>query len=288
MKRRTFIASTALTLAGGLSLPALSFRIFDNAHREICENVFATAADLNLKRRPIGEVVIEIGKLFKGAAYQAHTLEENEEEQLVVNLEVFDCVTFVDNSLALARCVRKWETTFEAYLKELQTIRYRDGIIDGYPSRLHYFSDWIYDNVQKGIVRNVSSEIGNTDTIRKEINFMSVHRDRYSRLTNDDYYHRIKNQEEIINRREYSFIPKGNFHMYEPNLKQGDILAFCTNIRGLDIQHTALAVKVGESFHALHAPMAGGVIEITDRDLMMYMTMHNRITGLMVARPVEV
>ena len=288
MKRRTFIASTALTLAGGLSLPALSFRMVHNVHREICENVFATAAELNLARRPIGEVVIEVGKLFKGSAYQAHTLEEYEEEQLIVNLEVFDCVTLVENTLALARCIKKRETTFEAYKKELQTIRYRDGIIDGYPSRLHYFSDWIYDNVRKGVVRDVSEEIGNVDPIQKEINFISAHRDRYNRLAGDDYFQRIKAQEQIFSQRGQSFIPKGNFHMYESNMKQGDILAFCTNIRGLDIQHTALAVKVGEKIHALHAPMAGGVVEITSRDLMMYMTMHKRITGLMVARPVEV
>ncbi len=72
------------------------------------------------------------------------SLEKDGDEQLVINLTGLDCTTFLENSLALARCIKKGTTSFEDYLEELQFIRYRDGVIDGYTSRLHYFSDWIY------------------------------------------------------------------------------------------------------------------------------------------------
>ncbi len=288
MKRRTFVINTTALIAGGYFLPPHPLNAFVDTHREICEQTFSIAADKNLARLPIGEVVSEIGKMFKGAPYEAHTLEEPEEERLVINLKVFDCVTLVENSLALARCIKKGTTAFDDYTRELQMIRYRNGEIDGYPSRLHYFSDWIYDNIQKGIVEDANQDIGGAEPFRKTINFMSTNRDSYWQLANDEYYQAIQRQEEIINKREYTFIPKGNVHMYEENLKEGDILAFTTNIRGLDIQHTALATKRNGNIHVLHAPMAGRSVEVTDKNLMMYLTMNERMTGIMVARPKEV
>ncbi len=288
MNRRSFITSTAAAITGGIILPGVSLRALIDIHREICERTFFIAADRNLAVHPIGEVIIEIGKLFHGAPYEARTLEKPDEERLVINLEVFDCVTLVENSLALARCIKKSTNSFDAYAQELRKIRYRNGEIDGYPSRLHYFSDWIYDNVQKGIVGDVTQEIGGAEPFGKTINYMSTNRDRYRHLANDGYFRAIQQQEEIINGRVYSFIPKGNFHMYEDNVKDGDILAFTTNIRGLDIQHTALAIAVDGRIHALHAPDVGRSVEITETNLMKYMTLNKRMTGLMVARPLEV
>jgi len=288
MRRRSFILKTSTLIAGGMMIPGISVRAFIDEHREICKQTFEIAADKNLIRLPIGEVVTEVGKLFKGAPYEAHTLEKPDEEKLVVNLKVFDCVTLVENSLALARCIKKGTTSFDAYTQELQTLRYRGGELDGYPSRLHYFSDWIYDNVQMGIVADVSEEIGGAEPFRKTINFMSENRDSYRHLSNDDYFEAIKRQEEIINGREFYFIPKGNFHMYERNMREGDILGFTTNISGLDIQHTALATMVNGHFHALHAPYVDRTVEITGANLMNYMTMNKRMTGLVVARPLDV
>jgi len=288
MKRRNFIVNSTAIVAAGYFFPKSAVYALIDAHREICKQTFNVAAEKGLERLPIRNVVAEIGKMFIDAPYEAHTLEEPEEEELVINLKVFDCVTLVENSLALARCIKKGTTTFDDYAQELQTIRYRGGQIDEYPSRLHYFSDWIFDNIQKGIVRDVNEEIGGAEPFRKTINFMSENRGSYRQLSNDEYYKAIQHQEEIINEREYTFIPKGNLHMYEENIREGDILAFTTNIRGLDIQHTALAIRKDENVHVLHAPMAGRSVEITEKNLMMYLAMNKRMTGIMVTRPKEV
>src|SRR3972149_4984568 len=127
-------------------------QIFSDNDVEICNSKFQLAVDKNLASKSINKIIVEIGKSFFGTDYIAHTLETEGEEQLVINLTVLDCTTFLENALVFARCIKKGKTSFEDYQKELILIRYRNGIIDQYPSRLHYFTDWIFDNEKKGIV----------------------------------------------------------------------------------------------------------------------------------------
>ena len=81
-----------------------------------------------------------------------------EAERLVVNLREFDCFTFVENVVALAWLLKSREKSFEGFRRLLRKIRYRNGRLQGYSSRLHYFSDWIHDNQKKGIVRDVTAD----------------------------------------------------------------------------------------------------------------------------------
>ena len=124
-------------------------QVFSPKDVEICQSKFQLAVDKNLAEKPIGDVIVEIGRSFIGTDYLSHGLEKDGDEQLVINLTGLDCTTFLENSLVLAQCIKKGETSFEDYMNELQLIRYRDGVIDQYPSRLHYFSDWIFDNINK-------------------------------------------------------------------------------------------------------------------------------------------
>ena len=52
------------------------------------------------------------------------------------------------------------KTTFEDYEKEILNLRYRDGKLTDYTSRLHYFSDWIFDINKRGIGKDITKEIG--------------------------------------------------------------------------------------------------------------------------------
>ena len=88
-----------------------------------------------------------------GVPYVAGTLDEGKEEKLIVHLDKVDCTTFVETVLALALADKEKKRNFGSFKKALQHIRYRGGILDGYPSRLHYFSEWIKDNERKGIVK---------------------------------------------------------------------------------------------------------------------------------------
>lgn len=286
--RRTFLKSTAL-LAGAALLPSRRLAGGDSIQHideELCLRRFAMAEELSLATQPISEVMVAVGRSFIGSPYVAATLETPGEEELVVNLRGLDCVTFVENTLALARCIKRNRQNFEAFKEELRCIRYRGGNISGYPSRLHYFSEWIQDNEQMGIVRNVTEEAGGT-RYTKTINFMSTHRSSYPQLQNIDFYDAIKRTERELNRREWSFIRKEVLSRHQHGIIDGDIIAITTSIEGLDISHTGMAVWVDGVLKYLHAPLTNGKVQITEKSLLEYLASNKNQTGIMIARPLD-
>jgi len=241
-----------------------------------------------MAEKPMGDIIVEVGKSFIGTDYLAHGLEKDGEEQLVINLTGLDCTTFLENSLVLARCIKKNKTTFEDYLNELQLVRYRDGVIDQYPSRLHYFADWIYDNAKKGIVDDVTEEIGGRK-IKFNINFMSTHPDSYKHLReNPAFISIIKKQEKEISCREYYFIPKEELKSKEQSINNGDLIAITTTVEGLDIGHIGIAVRMDDGkIHLLHAPTENTKVQITEQPLTDYLMKIKRHSGVVVLRALE-
>src|SRR2546425_6754545 len=168
--------------------------------------MFSFAFERTLISKPIGDVVTTIGKQFVGKPYKAHTLDEPGKEHLVVDLRGFDGVTFIENALAISRCIKENRLTFDDYRRQLQSLRYRGGVIDGYSSRLHYFTDWITDNERRGSLRNVTKELGGSP-IQKKLNFMTGHRASYAGLTDDSAFARISRVEEGFGGRTLYYIP---------------------------------------------------------------------------------
>ena len=266
----------------------LTAQVFSESDVEICNSKFQLAVDKDFSTKPIGDVVVEVAKSFIRTDYISHGLEIDGDEQLVINLTGLDCTTFLENSLVLARCIKKEKTSFEDYMNELQLIRYRDGIIDQYPSRLHYFSDWISDNVKKGIVEDVTEEIGGKK-IKFKLDFMSTHPESYKHLKeNPDFIPVIKNQEKEISCREYYFISKEELKSKEQLINNGDLIAITTTVEGLDIGHIGIAVKMDdERIHLLHAPTENTKIQITEQPLTDYLMKYKRHSGVIVLRAIE-
>lgn len=260
---------------------------------QICTSKFDLAVSEKLASMPINDVIVAIGKSFLGTPYAAHTLEEEGPEHLVIDLHALDCVTFYENCVTLARCVKLHKTTFEDYKQQLQFLRYRDGKIDGYPSRLHYTTDYWHNAEKKGILKIVTKDIfgeKNVELIPKPINFMTTHRDTYMHLAhNDANYEKIKAQEAVINKRKDYFLPKGNLHMFADKVNNGDLIGITTNIEGMDISHTGVAVRMDDgSLHFMHAPNVGYKVQITEGTLHDYLAPHSKQTGIIVARVNEV
>jgi hypothetical protein len=263
-------------------------QIFSESDVEICNAKFELAFDNNLAEKPIGDVIVEIGKSFIGTDYLAHSLETDGDEQLVINLGGLDCTTFLENSLVLARCIKKGKTSFEDYMNELQLIRYRDGVIDQYPSRLHYFSDWIYDNAKKGIVDDITEEIGGKK-IKFKLDFMSTHPESYKHLRdNPDFIPIIKKQEKEISCRDYYFIPKEDLKSKEELINNGDLIAITTTVEGLDIGHIGIAIKMDDGrINLLHAPSENTKVQTTEQPLSDYLMKYKRHSGVIVLRATE-
>lgn len=263
-------------------------QVFSEEDVEICNQKFQISVEDDLKDQPINDVIVKIGESFLGTEYLAHALEEDGDEQLVINLTGLDCTTLVENSLALSRCVKLDSTSFKNYLDELQFIRYRDGIVDGYPSRLHYFSDWITDNIFKGVIEDETKQLGGIP-IKFNLNFMSTHPDSYKQLKEDpDLIPVIQMQEKAISSREYYYIPKDEFESKEKLISGGEIIAITTTVEGLDIGHIGIAVKMDDGrIHLLHAPNVNTKVQITEEPLADYLMKYKRHSGVIVLKVLE-
>jgi hypothetical protein len=298
MNRRQFINRTALSALAPLlpfafnkSSAASFLSPLEDADEIICKTKFDLALSRDLVNKPINEVIVEIGRSFIGTDYIGHALEESGVEHLVVNMRALDCVSFYENSLVLARCIKMKEFTFDEYKVQLQLIRYRGGIINGYPSRLHYTTDYWFDNEKRGVLRIVTKEIfgeKNVHPIPTPVNFMSTHRGVYKQLASDIVFDTIKGQEEEISKRDMFFLPKGNVHMFAEKIETGSLIGTTTNTPGLDISHTGIAVRMDNgALHLMHAPDVGFKVQITEMPLHDYLAKHSKQTGIIVARALE-
>lgn len=230
-----------------------------------------------------GRLMLEIGRFFLGTPYASGTLEAEGPERLVVNLRRFDCFTFVENSVALARLLGSKDRSLSRFEKLLREIRYRGGRLQGYPSRLHYFSEWIHDNRKKGFIRDVSAATGGKPH-RRAISFMTRNLDAYPGLKDKDNMKRIRAVERVISKRPIAVIPKKALLRLEERIQDGDVIAIATNQEGLDVQHVGLAVRVRGRIHLLHASSLHKKVVLSRETLYRYLMRSRRRTGILVAR----
>lgn len=230
------------------------------------------------------------GRQFIGKPYVAHTLENGTREHLIVNLREFDCTTFVETVLALTLCHRNGQQTFADFCNNLRSIRYRDGRIDGYCSRLHYFTWWGEDNERKGIVREISSNgapFTQTQTI--SLGYMSSHPDLYKHLKgNPQRTAEIRRQEQATNGRRVRFVPKSQTGGSQSGplgiIHDGDILATTTSKPGLDTSHIGIAVWQNGKLHMLNASSLRHRVVLPTQTLFQYQQQQKSQTGIRVWR----
>jgi hypothetical protein len=289
MNRRNFVKSSLLLSASGFLTKIAGFNNFfasyDDYEIKKCKEKLASL-DLSYKNYSLNDIISYVGKSFLGIPYEAGTLDVNtNREELVIKVTGLDCVTFVENTLAMSRLIQKGDTSFNLFKNELTSIRYRDGVIDKYPSRLHYFTDWIYDNQKKGIVEDITKEIGGKN-YNKKIDFMTSHIDSYKQLKNNpDYIDSMKIIESDINQRQLYYIPKSTIANFYDSLKTGDIIATTTDISGLDVTHTGYIYKDDTGTYFLHASITKKEVIISDSELKEYLAGNKKQTGVIVARP---
>jgi len=251
--------------------------IYDDLVRSLCKEGERT--------RPVGELMLDVGKYFLGFPYASNTLERQGRETLVINLRGFDCFTFVENVVALAWLIRKGKAHFRGYAAQLKKIRYRHGISKGYSSRLHYFSDWLYDNEQKRILKNVTRRSGG-EPFRKNFNFMTRHREEYPALSMEKSYREIKAIEKRLSGRILHHIPKAALGKFEDMVENGDLIAITTDIEGLDVMHVGLAVRIRNRIHLLHASEVEKRVVISDVTLHQYLWRRKMMPGMMIGRAI--
>src|SRR5690606_4356239 len=185
---------------------------------QIFNETMAWARAERLDTLPIGEIMVRLGRRFVGAPYRPGILEVPGPERLVVDLREYDCVTYVETMLALARMIRAGEDDFDTFQRELARIRYRGGETDGYPSRLHYFSEWISDNEAKGIVQDITRELGGVAD-NEPIDFMSRNAGSYPKLADPANLEAIRETEQRLSTQTRYVIPEDRIAEAAPRIQ---------------------------------------------------------------------
>ena len=256
----------------------------ESKHR--LEKTLDMISQKEFKELPINKVVDEVGKWFLETPYVEKTLEVPGDEPLVIDLIGLDCTTYLESIVTLARLAKLNKLTYQDYEKELEFLRYRDGKRAHYPSRLHYFSDWIYENRERGIIQDVTHEAGGIP-YKNNPTFMSQNPQYYPQLTDANYIKEISATEQEIASREYHYLPKESISRHEKSIKSGDLIAITIDMDNLDISHVGLAVEREGRIHLMHASSKLKKVVITDVPLADYLLGNKKQSGIMVCRLVE-
>lgn len=227
------------------------------------------------------------GIKYVDVPYVANTLETDGPEELIINCDEVDCTTLVEYVLAesLTPKLDNGDISESAFADNLQKIRYRNGKIDGYASRLHYMTDWIDNGVRNGFLEDVTAA-NSTDTEKLDISYMSAHARNYKHLANSpENVAKMQEIEKALSGKTVHYLPKAKLPANGlPWIKDGDIIAITTNTPGLDVAHMGIAFYVDGKLTLLHASDTQKKVVVSKVALSHMLQDNSKWTGIRVLR----
>jgi cell wall-associated NlpC family hydrolase len=198
-----------------------------------------------------------LSRHFLGRPYKPNPLigSADTAEVFTAALDGFDCVTYIETVVALARA-----SNVDDFAEWLRKIRYDQGRIQ-WDRRNHYMSLWIRNNVRGGILKPVSIPA-----------FPTLSRDRVLNVVPglDPQRTRLK------------CVPKAAVPRLERHLQSGDLIFFASTRRNLDIFHAGIIVRDGKKVLMRHASRSQG--SVVQQELSEFLKA-NRMAGVIVVRP---
>jgi hypothetical protein len=205
----------------------------------------------------LGARVARISESLLGQPYLEGSLGGGADlpEEFRVYLDAFDCVTYMETVLALARA-----RTTEEFIDAVRRIRYQDGRVDWF-HRNHYMIDWARNNQEYGFIANLTA---GPATVNKTC-MLGLIAGLPSKTTTFVYF------------------PSQSCGAVAGLIETGDLIFFVSTRRTLDVFHTGLLVKRDGKFLLRHATRrAGAVIE---QDLVEFIS-QNKMAGFVLLRPI--
>lgn len=249
----------------------------------------ATAADTSVfieKHRlaeadaPVAERCLSVARSFLGAPYVTGVLDRSKEEVLTVNLRELDCWTFMENCLAISLTD---DESMESLARQIRGMRYWGGIIDGYGSRIHYFTGWLLQAEKSGLMRDLTRELGGKP-YEKKVGYISARPHKYPKISNEETLRDIRNAEKRINAHQWYYIPQHEINRMEHLIQDGDIICLTSVKQDLDVAHQGFAVRRGNRVHLLHASSLAKKVIVSGQPLAEYVLAQPGQSGIMVAR----
>ena len=232
------------------------------------------------------EGILDVARRYLGVPYVAGAL-EGDVERLTVDTTRLDCTTFVELTVARWLASQDEKVCFD---EQVLRMRYRGGVVDGYLSRLHYFTDWVAVNVERGVWSELApaeedAHLWATDTLT--LSFMSAHPQSYPYLKGHAWaVDSMRSIEADYRNLPVHYIKKSvlNLGPDELPIRNGDILALVTTIEGLDVTHLGFAVWKDDRLHLMHASMSHGKVVVDERTLYDYLSTRKSCPGVRVVR----
>ncbi len=238
------------------------------------------------KDKSVPELMIIAAKMMLGTEYVAGSLEQVP-EKLKVSLVETDCILFVESCLAMALNAKKGLDNPDSLCATVQSLRYRNGKVDGYASRIHYTSEWIRQGEERGIFTEITDVLSADNLSGQRFSYMSEHSGAYKQLKdNPTEIERIAKMENWLNSfSDYYVIPKAGVNKMEHLLKDGDILGFNSTVKGLDIAHVALVYhKENGQVGFIHASQVDGKVVIDEKSIHDYVNSRKSNNGIRIIR----
>ncbi len=222
------------------------------SRRFVAQLLSETKAD-----RSVGGRVDAISRRFLGCPYESNPLigSAGTPEVFTTSLDTFDCVTYIETVLALARASAVGDFT-----KWLRRIRYERGRIQ-WRRRNHYMTAWIRNTRRQRLVSPVSV-----------LDIPAVTNDRVLNLVPGLTIRRVR----------VKCIPKRAMPRLEPHLRCGDLMFFASTRRNLDVFHAGIIARHGKRLLLRHASRSRGAV--VEQGLAEFLKA-NRMAGVIVARP---
>jgi len=249
----------------------------------------------NWKALPIGERTAAVGQALVGTRYKHFTLEiDNRIESPSVNFQGMDCWTFFEIALSFARMLNEPESNWtpERLLHYIEMDRYRAGECTGeYLSRLHYLEDWLYDNNRRGLVEDLTRELGGRSVPHSAREMTAGWRHYRYLAANRSLLGPLARMEANVSSRPLYEIPKDRVAGIESKLRSGDVIGIISHDRGAlrSTAHVGLALRTSDGvLHFMHAssPSNYGRV-VVDSQLSKYLYRYRSDSGILVARPLR-
>lgn len=242
------------------------------------------ALDTPTPDESFGQYVARAGRVKWGARYH-HPAEQPGPEMLRIDVRRFDCVSFLENVLAVARC--GWSATpgESCFLGEVAATRYRGGAVEGFASRLHYLEDWIADNARRGRLEKRTAQLGGTG-VRTAFNYVSSHPELFPGLREPGTYRAMGEIELTLSLSSHDVLGRDLVERALSDLEDGDLVAIVGSKPGELVTHAGFVSKSERGTpRLLHASSHHGRVVLTRASVARYVLRRSDRRGIMVARP---
>lgn len=186
---------------------------------------------------------------------------QTQKEQLIVDLNYVDCLSFLEYALALNK-----STTIDDFLKEIITTRYINGIIS-FRTRRHFFTDW----------SQASPILGEDITHTLSTHTVTSHKVLNQKPDNTFYLPGI-----LPKKRQVTYLPNAHLQDAFPLLRTGDMVGIYTSKIGLDVTHTGTVIQKDDTLWFRNASSLQKNRCVVDTVLENYLA---KKPGIVVIRP---